>query len=74
MCPADDSHLMFEFADHYMVNPSIKFTRVVDLTVNRRCGRGQPVEQGYEFHSGHNLKYFAVGEIPKFNEQEMDQA
>lgn len=74
MCYANDSHLMFEFADPCMIKPSIKFTRAVDLKVNRSCGRGQPVEQDYDFSSDCNLKYIAVGEIRKFTEQEMDQA
>ena len=25
MCPADDSHLTLEFADHYVICPSINF-------------------------------------------------
>src|SRR5690606_3615504 len=36
MCPKDDSHLTLEFSDHYVLQPTIRFTgRDIDFTVNQ---------------------------------------
>src|SRR5476649_1542576 len=35
MCPCDDSHLTLEFADHYVIKPTIQFAGHDDFTVNR---------------------------------------
>ena len=67
MCPADDSHLTLEFADHYVIQPTIQFWASVDFTVNKLGETGRPVEQGFEFHSGKNTKFLAVAEIVAFN-------
>jgi UDP-N-acetylglucosamine 4,6-dehydratase/5-epimerase len=67
MCPADDSHLTLEFADHYVIKPAIHFTGAIDFSVNRLGERGQPVEGGFEFHSGKNPHFLRVEEIVEFN-------
>ena len=51
MCPTDDSHLTLEFADHYVIKPTISFTGPVDFTTNALGEPGQAVEQGFEFNS-----------------------
>lgn len=68
MCPADDSHLTLEFADHYVIKPTIQFAGQVDFSVNRLGERGKPVEQGYEFHSGRNPDWLSIEQIIKMNE------
>ena len=68
MCPADDSHLTLEFADHYVIKPAIQFTSQVDFTVNKSGESGRPVEQGFEFHSGKNRQFLSVQEIAALNE------
>jgi UDP-N-acetylglucosamine 4,6-dehydratase len=67
MCPADDSHLTLEFADHYVIKPAIQFSGRADFGVNRLGETGQPVEQGFEFHSGRNRHFLAVEEIVALN-------
>ncbi len=67
MCPADDSHLTLEFADHYVIQPTIQLWASVDFTVNKLGESGQPVEQGFEFHSGKNAKFLTIDEIVAFN-------
>jgi UDP-N-acetylglucosamine 4,6-dehydratase len=67
MCPADDSHLTIEFADHYVLCPTIKFFgRDIDFSCNKLAEQGQPVAQGYEYHSGNNPHFLNVDEIREF--------
>ena len=67
MCPADDSHLTLEFADHYVIQPTIQTTPPKDFTENGLGERGKAVEQGFEFHSGRNSKFLSVEEIEALN-------
>ena len=67
MCPSDDSHLTLEFADHYVMKPTIQFSGYVDFLVNNLCETGQPVEQGFEYHSGKNSHFLNNEEIVAFN-------
>ena len=67
MCPTDDSHLTLEFADHYVIKPTIQFSGYVDFSVNKVGEIGQLVEQGFEYHSGKNPHFFTIKEIIAFN-------
>jgi len=67
MCPADDSHLTLDFADHYVIKPTIQFSGAVDFSANRLGEQGNPVEQGFEYHSGRNPRFLSVEEIVTFN-------
>ena len=68
MCPADDSHLALEFADHYVLQPTIRFHGpAADFTVNRLGERGRPVAQGFEYNSGTNPRFLNVKEVRQFN-------
>ena len=67
MCPADDSHLTLEFADHFVIQPTIQFSGYFDFSVNKLGETGQPVEQGFEYHSGKNPHFLTVEEIVAFN-------
>jgi UDP-N-acetylglucosamine 4,6-dehydratase len=67
MCPADDSHLTLEFADHYVIKPAIQFSGPVEFNVNRLGEKGHPVESGFEYHSGKNPHFLAIEEIIAMN-------
>lgn len=67
MCPADDSHLTLEFADHFVIKPTIQFSGRVDFMVNRLGEAGKMVEQGFEYHSGRNPHFLGIEEIADFN-------
>src|SRR5207253_1268976 len=67
MCPADDSHLTLEFADHYVMKPTIQFSGRADFTVNHLGEHGTPVEPGFEYHSGKNPRFLSVEEIVALN-------
>jgi UDP-N-acetylglucosamine 4,6-dehydratase len=67
MCPADDSHLTLEFADHFVIKPTIQFSGVVDFAVNKLGERGVAVEQGFEYSSGKNPEFLSVEGIQTMN-------
>jgi UDP-N-acetylglucosamine 4,6-dehydratase len=67
MCPADDSHLTLQFADHFVIRPSIRFVDRVDFRTNRLGESGEPVEQGFEFNSGKNPHFLTRDEIVAMN-------
>jgi UDP-N-acetylglucosamine 4,6-dehydratase len=68
MCPRDDSHLTLEFADHYVIQPTITFWEGEHSYGTNALGEtGRPVEQGYEYNSGTNPHFFNVEEIRAFN-------
>lgn len=72
MCPADDSHLTLEFDDHYVLQPTIRFTDLdVDFATNAMNEVGVPVKQGFEFNSGSNADFLDVEEIVAFNKAAM---
>ena len=67
MCPADVSHLTLEFADHFVIKPTIQFNTDTDFSVNKLGEKGQPVEQGFEYHSRDNPHFLNIEEIISFN-------
>jgi UDP-N-acetylglucosamine 4,6-dehydratase len=72
MCPADDSHLTIEYADHYVLQPTIKFNGVNrNYFFNQLNELGAPATQGFEYHSGTNPHFLTPDEIRIFNAQAM---
>jgi UDP-N-acetylglucosamine 4,6-dehydratase/5-epimerase len=68
MCPADDSHLTLEFADHFVIQPSIRFYGInIDYRHNGMGEKGNPVPQGFEYNSGSNPQFLDVDGIRQFN-------
>jgi UDP-N-acetylglucosamine 4,6-dehydratase len=63
MCPADDSHLTLEFADHYVIRPTIQFNRPTDFARNALGEAGEPVAEGFEYNSGTNRRFLTVSEL-----------
>ncbi|WP_067014464.1 UDP-N-acetylglucosamine 4,6-dehydratase (inverting) [Marinomonas spartinae] len=69
MCPSDDSYHTFEFADHYVIAPSIKFYQEdIRFDCNKQGEKGSLVEAGYEYHSGNNPHFLTVDEILTFDD------
>jgi len=68
MCPADDSHLTYQFDDHFMICPTIRFHhKDIDFSCNAIGEKGKPVKQGFEYSSGTNPKFLSLEEIKEFN-------
>ncbi|MEZ4213184.1 MAG: polysaccharide biosynthesis protein [Nitrospira sp.] len=65
MCPSDDSHLTLEFDDHYVVCPSIQFSRPIDYRRNSIQEEGRPVSDGFEYSSGTNKWFLTNDELVK---------
>lgn len=63
MCPSDDSHLTLEFADHYVIKPTIQFAHQTNFALNRLGERGVPVDQGFEYNSGNNTEWLGGPEF-----------
>ena len=63
MCPADDSHLTWEFDDHYVIQPAITFVEPVSYAVNKLGEKGKKVDKGFAYNSGTNPKLLTVEEI-----------
>ncbi len=57
MCPSDDSHLTLEFEDHYVICPTIQFTRESDFSLNKLGEKGKAVKEGFEYNSGNNEEW-----------------
>ena len=68
LCSADDSHLVLEFEDHYVIRPSIKFYDLdVDYSVNPLNERGRPVDPGWEYNSRDNPQFLTVEELRRLD-------
>ena len=65
MCPADDSHLTFEFDDHFVIAPTITFTKRRDYDHNILGEKGTKVAQGFEYNSGNNKEWLDKAELLK---------
>ena len=65
MCPADDSHLTFEFDDHFVIAPTITFTNRRDYDHNIIGEVGIKVAQGFEYNSGNNKEWLEKEELLK---------
>jgi UDP-N-acetylglucosamine 4,6-dehydratase/5-epimerase len=65
MCPADDAHLTLEFADHYVISPTIQLTRQIDYRRNSAGEQGAPVADGFEYNSGSNAHFLSVAELQR---------
>lgn len=70
MCPADDAHLTMEFADHFVIQPSIRFYGMEhDFSRNALGETGVPVSEGFEYNSGGNPRFLDIDEILKMNRE-----
>ena len=68
MCPADDSHLIVEFDDYFIISPCIIFfSRKTNFTENAIGEKGRLVAQGFEYNSGTNKHFLNVTEIEDYN-------
>lgn len=68
MCPGDMSFHTYEFKDHYVIAPAIKFFhRSNDFTTNALGEQGHPVNQTFEYVSDKNAHFLTIDEICQFN-------
>lgn len=64
MCPSDDAHRTYEFDDHFVLSPAIRFfNRKTDFSHNTKGEIGVKVEIGFEYNSGNNPVFLSVQEM-----------
>lgn len=64
MCPADDSRLVLEFDDHFVIQPAIRFHNTnYDYAQNLLSERGRPVAPGFEYRSDNNPEFLSVDSL-----------
>ena len=67
MCPSDDAHLTLEFENHFVIQPSIIFSKNSDYSKNKIGELGSLVEKNFEYSSGTNNNFLSIEEIKKIN-------
>lgn len=64
MVPEEMAHHSYEFEDHYVITPAIKFfDKTIDYSKNKLGERGQLVADKFEYHSGTNPHFLTVDEL-----------
>ena len=63
MCPADESRLVLEFADHYVIQPAITFSSNDDFSRNSLGEKGTAVPEGFEYNSGTNKDFLSLDQL-----------
>ncbi|QTH71057.1 UDP-N-acetylglucosamine 4,6-dehydratase (inverting) [Pseudoalteromonas xiamenensis] len=70
MCPADLCFDTYEYHDHFVIAPGIKFSsRTNDFDSNAIGEQGQLVDANFEYNSLSNPHYLTIDEIREFNLQ-----
>lgn len=68
MCPADLYYDTIEFPDHFVIRPSINFTKNIDYTTNALGEHGHYVDDGFDYSSGNNPHFLTVEELKEMND------
>jgi UDP-N-acetylglucosamine 4,6-dehydratase len=72
MCPGDMSYHTFEFDDHFVIAPAIKFfNRSNDFSSNALNENGKLVQPGFEYVSDSNPDFLSVEQMRQFNQEAM---
>ena len=72
MCPGDMSYHTYEFADHFVIAPAIKFfNRSNDFSSNALQEPGKLVAPGFEYVSDTNPDFLSVEQMRQFNQEAM---
>ena len=67
MCPMDDSHLTYEFSEHFVIKPSIFFySRENDFSKNALGEKGTLVSEGFQYSSDNN-RFLSIEEIQEYD-------
>ncbi|MBZ9610223.1 UDP-N-acetylglucosamine 4,6-dehydratase (inverting) [Rheinheimera maricola] len=72
MCPGDMSYHTFEFNDHFVIAPAIRFfNRSNDFSSNALKEQGKLVAPGFEYVSDTNPDFLTVEQMRQFNQEAM---
>ncbi|NER37093.1 MAG: UDP-N-acetylglucosamine 4,6-dehydratase (inverting) [Oscillatoria sp. SIO1A7] len=70
MCPAETAHLTLEFADHYVIKPTIEFYRNVDFSCNALGEKGLSVPDRFEYSSNLNTEWLTSNQLLELLKQQ----
>lgn len=68
MCPKEACFETIEFADHFVMKPTMIANRDIDFTVNKLGEKGKPVADGFEYESFSNPHYLTIEELKSFGD------
>ncbi|PVZ13729.1 MULTISPECIES: UDP-N-acetylglucosamine 4,6-dehydratase (inverting) [unclassified Pseudomonas] len=69
MVPQDDARMTLEFAQHYTIQPAVRFTQVeVDFAIDATGDTGVPVAEDFEYRSDTNPQFLDVQAIRAMHE------
>lgn len=72
MCPSDMSFHTYEFDDHYVIAPAIRFfNRSNDFTQNNLNEVGRPVAEGFQYVSDLNNDFMSIAQIRQYNQDSL---
>lgn len=63
MINSDDAHHTFEFSDHFVIAPGIKFSPICDYDVNLLGERGKSVASGFSYSSDTNSQWLSENQL-----------
>ena len=63
MCPSETAQLTLEFADHYVVMPSMGFVQDFDFSCNSLGEKGWPVSDEFEYRSDTNTDWLTTTQL-----------
>ncbi|MDT0582814.1 MULTISPECIES: UDP-N-acetylglucosamine 4,6-dehydratase (inverting) [Alteromonadaceae] len=70
MVPAEMAHHSYEFDDHFVITPAIKFfDKTVSYAKNSLGEEGKKVDDKFEYHSGTNHHFLSVDELKDLDKQ-----
>jgi UDP-N-acetylglucosamine 4,6-dehydratase len=69
MCARDDSHLTYNFKDHFVIYPTTKISNKIVYGINKLGEKGKTVDEGFEYSSETNFHILNVSEITDYNEK-----
>lgn len=69
MISRDDSLNTLEFAEHFVITPSIRFIEDQEYAKDGLGGNGKPVTAGFKYTSDENPNFLTIPEILAINEQ-----
>ena len=68
MCSINESYLILDFKDHYVIKPSIRFYDInINYSKNKLHEVGKAVNKDFEYRSDNNTHFLTVQEIIKLN-------
>jgi UDP-N-acetylglucosamine 4,6-dehydratase len=69
MCPAESSHLTYEFDDHFVIAPTIEYSYPVDYTENKVGDVGKLVDPEFAYSSDNNTDWLDAERLLTLLEQ-----